>query len=113
MNITEAEYIKIDGHPFLRMIIDGKEALVGDFKWPILQLGFVPLHSRDPEVDWSKILPPIILPRPESEGEPLKLEGFTGDPIIISMAHDFWKAINHLDGKKFIEGPIQINKLPI
>lgn len=109
MDISAAEYITIDRHPFLRLIIDGKEALIGEFKWSILELGVVPLRSRNPDVDWDTILPEIHIPATE-ETDPLELKGFTNDPTIIEMTHTFWKSINHLDGKKFSNGPVLIPK---
>jgi hypothetical protein len=99
MHITQAEYINLDGYPFLRMIVDGKEALIGQFKWPLLEKGYVPLHSRDEKVDWSQILPVIHI-------DGIDLEGFTDDPVIIEMARKYWKAINHLEGESFKIGPV-------
>ncbi len=102
MDITKAEYITIDQHPFLRLIIDGKEALIGDFKWSLLELGVVPLHSRDPDVNWETILPEIHIPATEYT-DSIDFKGFTNDPVIIQMAYEFWKAIN---SNKFSDGPI-------
>lgn len=107
MNVTQAEYIRIDDHPFLRLIIDDKEALVGDFKWGILKLGYVPLHSRMEGVSWEKLLPEIHIPATE-ESDSIDLKGFTNDPLILKMAHSYWNAINQLEGEKFEEGPLSV-----
>lgn len=109
MKILAAEYITIDKHPYLRLNIDGKEALIGDFKRSILELGVVPLRSRNAEVDWETILPEIHIPATAGT-DPIDLKGFTNNPTIIEMTHEFWKAINHLDGKKFSNGPVPISK---
>ena len=103
MDISEAEYITIDKHPYLRLIIDGKEALIGDFKWSTLELGVVPLRSRNDEVDWEAILPEIHI-------QAMDFKGYTNNLTIIEMTHEFWKAINHLDGKTFKNGPVTIPK---
>jgi hypothetical protein len=106
MNITKAEYLLIEGHPFLRLKIDGKEALIGEFKYSILECGYVPLSSRDPNVDWGEILPEGYIPDYN-----MTLTGFTNDPVILKMTHSFWKAINYIDGEKFKEGPVLIPQL--
>lgn len=110
MDISQAEYITIDKHPFLRLIIDGKEALIGDFKWSILELGLVQLRSRNPLVDWETSLPKIQIPDTK-ETDPFEFKGYTNNPAIIEMAHEFWKAINYLEGKKFNNGPVPIPKI--
>ncbi len=107
MNINEAEYISLEKHPYLRLIIDGKEALIGDFKKSILDLGYVPLRSRDPAVAWETLLPTIYIAPTESQSE-LELQGFTNDPIILKMSHTYWNAINHIGEEKFTLGPISI-----
>lgn len=90
LEITEAQYVTINDHPFLRLIINNNEALIGDFKYSLLQRGFVPLTSSNANVDWEKILSPILLP------DGFELKGFSCDPIIIKMAKDFWKASNDM-----------------
>ena len=107
MNINNAEYITIDAHPYLRLVIDDKEALIGELKWSIRELGYVPLTCRDFKVDWSEILPTIHVPATQTRRE-FTLKGFTDDPIIVKMAHAYWKAVNHLDGEKFEKGPVPI-----
>jgi|GEM_PF-3185488 len=109
MNITKAEYVTIDKHPFLRLLIDEKEALIGEFKWSTLKLGVVQLRSRNPEVDWENLLSEIHIPATE-ETDSIDFKGYTNNPTIIEMTHEFWKAINHLDGKRFINGPVLIPK---
>lgn len=106
MNITYAEYKIINEYPYLRVIIDGKEAIIGNFKKSLLDLGYVPLKSR--EVAWETLLPKIHL-NTQNDSEPIELKGFTNDPKIIELAKKYWKAINHLDGQKFEEGPITIS----
>jgi hypothetical protein len=101
MKITEAEYITIDDNPFLRLVIDEKEALVGDLKGLLLDDGYVPLISRHRDVDWSQILPPIVIRVNE---ETFTLYGCTDDPVIVKMALNYWKAVNDT----FVEGPINI-----
>lgn len=105
MNINRAEYVWIDRRPFLRLMIDGKEALIGEFKWSLLELGYVPLHSG--AVNWEELLPEIHIPANEDH-DSIELRGFTNDPVVIKMARSYWKAINHLDGEKFSEGPVLI-----
>lgn len=110
LKVEKADYIFIDKFPMLRLIVNGKEALIGDFKAAILNLGYVPLASNDPEVNWSQLLQPVVLPKTEEHRE-LTLEGFTSDPVIIHMAKEYWKAINWVDGRKFKEGPVPIPNL--
>lgn len=105
MNITKAEYIRIEGHPYLCLQIDEKEALVGEFKYSMLLEGCIPLRTRDPNVNWDELLPEIKLP-----GFETSLRGFTNHPVIIAMAQEYWKAVNRLEGQKFHEGPVPIPK---
>jgi hypothetical protein len=105
MKISKAEYILLDGRPFLRVVIDGKEAIIGNIKWSVLQLGYVPLTSRDPAVDWDQILPKASLPETEKENA-VDLTGFTDNINIVKLATKYWNAINSLNGEKFVEGPV-------
>jgi len=106
MHVSQAEYITIKEHPYLSLTIDGKEALIGDFKKSLLDKGVVPLRSRILEVNWSLLLPKITLV--QRSDPPLILEGFTKDPVIIKLAQDYWNAIN---GDGFVNGPIPIPDL--
>lgn len=110
MKITKAKYIINDGYPALVLVIDGKEALIGDFKKDLLDMGYVPLGSRELDVDWEETLPKIKLPKKSPYGD-MVLKGFTNDHIILKLAHDFYNAVNHLEGKKFIPGDISIPEL--
>ena len=108
MHISSAAYITIDRHPYLQLMIDqeGKqiEALVGDIKFSMLQLGYVPLTSRDPKVDWDELLPPIFVP--EAPGrQALNLTGFTDDLTIVKLTRTFWEATN---SKGYKDGPVKI-----
>jgi hypothetical protein len=105
MKISDAQYILIDGHPFIKMKLDGKEAMIGEFKYSMLELGCVPLFSRDITVNWEAILPPIRIYEQQSKRE-LILRGCTNDPGVIAIAHTYWKSINNLEGLSFHEGPI-------
>ncbi|MBA3237110.1 MAG: hypothetical protein H0T62_02015 [Parachlamydiaceae bacterium] len=107
MNITKAEYIAVDGHPYLRVIMDGKEAIIGDLKLTVLEMGYVQLESSDKDVNWTEILPPIKITFKDSDQEHI-LRGFTNDPVIVKMASIFWNAINNIEGEKFKVGPIPI-----
>src|SRR5437016_2215573 len=60
--IDRAEYLYLDGYPTLRIIIDGKEALVEEFKHSVLDKRYVALVSRDESINWSDILPEITIP---------------------------------------------------
>lgn len=110
LQIKKAEYIFNQNHPALILTIDGKEALIADFKKPILDRGFVPLGSRDVEVEWRNILPEVTLPADNNNETEITLRGFTNDPVIIKLARDFYDAINHLNGKTFTIGEIAIPK---
>ena len=105
MNIESAEYVYIDNYPFLRLVIDNREALIGDFKYSIFLMGFVPLSSEHQSVDWRNILPRVTIPATKSTPE-LVLEGFTNDPTILKLTKEYIEAVNHTHGKKFKEGPV-------
>jgi len=107
MKIENARYQYIEKHPVLLVDIDGKEALIADFKHSVLELGYVPLASRDPSVDWEKILPKVKLPATENHFE-VTLTGAISDPIVLSLAEEYWKTINWVEGRKFQEGPVPI-----
>ena len=107
MKICNAEYIFINKHPFLRLEVDDKKALIGELKWSMVEAGYIYLSSSESDVNWETILPEIHIPASETMNE-LNLKGFTNNPTIVAMARDYWKAINHLDGKKFQEGPVNI-----
>lgn len=110
LNIQKAEYIYNHGYPALVLTIDKKEALISDFKKRFLDLGFVPLGSRQIEVEWENILPRITIPKDNQHTE-ITLKGFTDDPVIVYLARDFYDAINHLNGKEFKVGEILIPKV--
>lgn len=105
--IERAEYLYIDGYPTLSIIIDGKEALVEEFKHSILDKRYIPLVSRDETVNWSNILPEIAI-QATANTPATTLRGYTDDPAVLELAHNFWKAVNNIDGKKFVPGPIDI-----
>lgn len=107
MKIENARYKYIDQHPVLFVDIDGKEALIADFKYSILEIGYVPLASRDPNVDWNKILPKVNIPATENHFE-VTLTGATSNAVILSLAEEYWKTINWVDGREFKEGPVEM-----
>lgn len=110
LNIEKAEYISTDGHPFLLLMINGKETLVGEIKKELLDKGYVYLASTEEDFIWEDVLPKLTVPASEDFDE-IELEGLTDDPVIVQMARDFWDATNFLNGKKFKEGSIDIPKV--
>jgi len=112
MKIESAKYVVYSERPFLELVVDGKRTLIGDFKENLfLEEGVVPLHSLEKDFKWEDVLPEITLPaKPErGQGEHV-LRGFTKDPVIIGLARDYLCAINRIEGKKFIEGPLEIKQ---
>ncbi len=110
MKVESAKYIIYSERPFLELVVDGKRTLIGDFKENLfLEEGVVPLHSLEKDFKWEDVLSEIVLPaRPERGQSKHILRGFTKDPVIVQLTRDYLCAINHLEGKKFVEGPLKI-----
>lgn len=102
MKVEKAKYVTVDGRPLLDMVIDGKQARVGEVRQYVWSKGYVPLDSTDPHVFWEDLLPPVVL----ENGD--KLRGCTNDPVVIELVSRYIDQLN--SGKPFQEGALPIPK---
>ena len=82
MRVESARFEMVPGGGFIRLRIDGKEAILDAEQklWP--EFGLLYLGS-----EWEQLVPPITLPpRPENgRPDPWVLYGFTGNPRIVRI----------------------------
>jgi len=90
-NIQQAEYIEQQGLPVLRLLIDGKEAILDTFSLngTLVQLGYVYLGE-----EWEKrISAPLPADPADNRGEE-QLRGFTTDPRVVALASTFLRDVS-------------------
>ena len=107
LDLQSAEYVLDQGHPELRLVIDGKSALVVEPNRSLLEAGFVYLVSFRAGERWEELLPPITLPViPGLFDEPMTVEGVTDDPRIVRLVRDFVEALDQPGA--FQPGPLPL-----
>lgn len=101
LTITDARYVKLGGYPALRLSVNGRKAtLITECKPTLRAAGIVFLGD-----EFADVVPPIDFVVPDSNGDVLRLEGFTKDPRVFQLYDEFGRACN--DGS-FKPGPVAI-----
>ncbi|MDP9352115.1 MAG: hypothetical protein M3P51_11310 [Chloroflexota bacterium] len=92
MNLEKVEYVALSGYPMLRLVINGREALVDSRMSPaIRKAGYVKLLG-----EWEELLPTTILPgdpEPGGNSQPTPMHGLTNEPEILTAFDYFRKAV--------------------
>lgn len=92
MNVEHAEFVEVDGHPALRLHIDGAVAWIYTPKRSLLELGYAVLvDDVGAPGYWAAQLPPLAVPADPAGGRgPLQLQSATADPLVVGLARSYW-----------------------
>lgn len=98
LTLTDARYASLDGHPLLKVVVDGVEAVL-DTEWkPTLRdRGILALGAP-----FDGLWPPLVL---DVDGRRVEIPGATDEPRLVALFDRFWSAAN---SDRFIPGPVLI-----